>query len=132
MLWLLTTPLASTPTTCPPAASATVPCIQVDPFSSTAGSDFFKVTITTPGDVTFTTLRLALETDAVVDDGAAQAYAFIATDQLYPLQPGTGAFASGPGDWMGYSATLNQNPSSGNSGFILVLASGTPRTSPGE
>eukprot|EP00966_Prymnesium_polylepis_P319215 7372856-Prymnesium_polylepis.1 len=109
------------PTTC----TSGVSCFKIEPFSSTGGSYFLKVTITTPGSVEFTTLRLSLETDAIVDGSAANAYNYLSTDSLFPLQAGTGTFKSGSGGWMGYSATLNMAPPAGYTGFRLVLSTGT-------
>eukprot|EP00966_Prymnesium_polylepis_P169164 3911565-Prymnesium_polylepis.1 len=74
----------------PPTAT-----IHIEPWSSSGGSDFLKVTVTTPGDAAFTTLKLALETDGVINGDAAISYNFIGSDSLFPLQAGTGTFKSG-------------------------------------
>ena len=107
-------------------------CVQIEPWSSSGGANFLKLTISTPGNVVFTTLRLTLNTDAVIDESVAQAYAFIATDSLFPMQAGTGVFKAGAAEWVDYSVTLNQSPPEGYAGFVLLLSTGAPRTSPGE
>ena len=106
--------------------------IQIDPWSSTGGLSFLKFTITTPSNVPFTTMKLSLETDAVVNVDSASAYALIGTDSLYPLQAGTGTFKVCYSGWAQYSATLNAAPPAGYAGFILVLSTGNPNTSPAE
>ena len=58
---------------------------------------------------------------------------FMTSDNLYPLaSAGTGVFQLGPSDWVSYMATLNTTPEAGFDGFVLVLSTGTPRTSPAE
>eukprot|EP00966_Prymnesium_polylepis_P327041 7382909-Prymnesium_polylepis.1 len=47
------------PMTCDP----TVTCVQIEPFTSSGGSQFLKVDVTTVPDQMFTTLKLALVTD---------------------------------------------------------------------
>ena len=79
----------------------------------------------------FTTLRLALETDGVINDAASIAQNYIGTDSLWPLQAaGTGTFISGASDWQGYSVTLHTAPF-GYTGFTMYLDTSTARTSPG-
>eukprot|EP00966_Prymnesium_polylepis_P195935 4541092-Prymnesium_polylepis.3 len=58
------------PPASPPLTPAT-PVIQIEPWTSSGGSSFLQVTVTTPGDAMFTTLKLALETDGVINDAAA-------------------------------------------------------------
>eukprot|EP00966_Prymnesium_polylepis_P131012 3030054-Prymnesium_polylepis.2 len=70
-------------------------------------------------------------TDAVIDSSAQMAYAFMQTDNFYPMQGGTGAFKVGKTGWDDYSVMLNESPR-GFTGFILVLASGVGRSSPAE
>ena len=106
--------------------------IAMEPWTSSGGDDFLKMIITTPGNVRFTTLRLSLKTDADIDERAAVAYSYIGTDNLYPLQAGTGTFKSGVSDWLGYSAVLNESPHHGYEGLTLVLSTPTPHTSPAE
>jgi len=114
-----------------PILGAAETLIQVDPWTSKEGSHFLKVTLTTPGHIDFTTLKLTLETDAVVEESMTKAYSFIGTDNIYPLQAGTGVFKIGASDWAEYSVSLHQKPK-GAEGFILVLASGHAHPSPAQ
>jgi hypothetical protein len=124
-------PLPPSPPSPPASPPLLFAVIQIEPWTSTGGSSFLQVTVTTPNDATFTTLKLALETDGVINNTAAVAYSYIGTDWLFPLQDGTGTLKLGPSDWPGYSVTLNSAPPVGYTGFIMVLSTGTARTSPG-
>jgi len=113
-----------------PSSSATT--IKVEPWTSSGGAQFLKIDINTPKNKPFTTLRLVLETDAVIDESLMQAYSFIASDTLYPMQAGTGTFKASAADWMDYSVTLNKKPAAGLPGFVLVLSTASRRASPAE
>eukprot|EP00966_Prymnesium_polylepis_P238074 5505635-Prymnesium_polylepis.1 len=64
MIWLggMAPPPPSGPTSCLP----TEPCVHIKPWTSSAGINFLKLTILTPNDQPFSTLRVALATDADV------------------------------------------------------------------
>jgi len=105
------------------------PEIHVAGWSSSNGASFLRVTVETPGSVDFTTLRLALQTDAVLDTSGTRAAQFIQSDGLYPLGgSSTTAFSKGADDWAGYSVALSQS----DSAFAIVLATDTARTAPAE
>jgi len=128
---LASPPPPSSATACDPA----LPCIEMQEaaYSTTAGAshNLLKVTVTTPNNVGFTTLRLPFKTANVVDTDAAVAYQFLPS--LYPLgAAGAGAFKASAASWGGSDAVLNANPTSYGPGFILILASGSSNPSPAE
>jgi len=111
-----------------PRSLAGPPEVHVESWSSFSGASFLKVTVKTAS-VDFTTLRLALQTDAVLDTSGTRAAHFIQSDGLYPLGgSSTTAFSRGAADWQGYSVALIQS----DSAFAIVLATDTARTAPAE
>jgi len=106
------------------------PATQIDVSEvSFSGYPFLKISINTPGNIAFTTLRLSLQTANIIESSAALAYNFLGTDSLFPLQAGTGTFKQGASSWLGYSVTLNTAPP-GFTGFTIVLSTGQSNPSP--
>jgi hypothetical protein len=89
------------------------------------GNNFINITILTAGQQ-FTTVKVVVETDATINTGAS--FIEFIGDNIFQI--GNGIYKEGEFTWDGYSVTINNNPS-GFTGFVVALASSTPRSSPG-
>jgi hypothetical protein len=113
---------AATPQQRARSLQSSVADIAMEPHIGATGATFLKVTVTAPGNAAFTTLRLPIKTDGVID--ASQT-----VPDFYAVTQGTGTFKDDPAGWQDYSVKLNPAPA-GYTGFILGIMSGTGNPSP--